>query len=331
MTSIAGRLILIGALASLAGTASAEDYYEPNDGPGSAYDLSWYEGYWLSEVAGYGEQWDDDWYRVYVDYGYERLVLDLRYDASWGDVDIEVYDSYGWRVARSTTGSDDEYLEVIVPSSGEYFVRVHWSDRGNDYDLWWDDLPHDPWWDDAYEYNDSRSSAFDLSSFEGWWLSDIAGRARQSDDDWYLIYVPHGSDSLDVDLRFDHQAGDIDLEVYGPGGELVTRAQSSSDDERLTIHSPRPGYHTLRVYYDDDGNTYDMYWRTWRRPSGGSPVHRDEVYGGGSSGPMLLVLLTLMLGTRWLRSGVLLTSGHPIEGPSSVGRAARRETRCSGS
>jgi hypothetical protein len=292
---IGGAIVL--AVGSLSVPAAAEDYYEPNDTPGSAYDLSYDEQRWLSRIAGQGEQWDDDWYRVYAGYGYERLVLDLRYDRYWGDIDLEVYDSSGWLIEASFTASDDEYLEVIVPYAGDYFVRVHWSNNGNTYDLWWDDLPAYGNWDDAYEPNDSIYEAYDISSWAGYSLSDIAGRGRQSDDDWYAIYVPGDTSDLELELRFDHSAGDIDLELYDPWGGRVSASQSSSDGEWINLSYPAPGYYSVRVFYDSDGNTYDLSWRTYGSYNSSS----QGGHGGSGAGLGLTLLLALLAGAKACR------------------------------
>jgi hypothetical protein len=271
---------------------TADDYYEPNDSPDWAYDLSWDERRWLSSIAGAEEQWDDDWYRVYVDHGYERLVLDLRYSEYWGDIDLELYDASGWRIDASYSSSDDEYLEVVVPYAGEYLVRVHWSNSGNTYDLWWDDMPTYSYTDDAYEPNDSEYQAYDLSSWEGYALSEIAGRGLQADEDWYSIYVDGNADSLEVVLRFDHGAGDIDLELYDAWGDRISYSQSSSDGERITVYDPAPGYYQGRVYAASRGNTSDRTWRT--DGSFGSGHYGSGVRGGGGSSIGLVLLLAIM-------------------------------------
>jgi hypothetical protein len=295
------------ALAAVATAVSADDYYEPNDYLAQAYDLSWDERRWLSDHAGPGEQWDDDWYRVYADYGYERLVVDLRFQDYWGDIDLEVYDSGGWLIGASRSTRDDEYLEVLLPYSGEYFVRVYWGDDGNTYDLWWDDVS--VYGDDAYEPNDSIYEAFDLSSWEGYPLSRIAGRGRQSDEDWYAIYVPGDTDTLEVELRFDDSAGDIDLELFDPWGGRVSYSHSSSDGEWLSLSHPAPGYYSVRVYYASRGNTYDLSWRAYR---GYGASYGSSGHGGGGTGLGLTLILAVTLPLICLLRGLLRRPERPI-------------------
>ena len=117
-----------------------DDAYEENDTLGEAYDLSGAEGTWLSSIAGMGIQADDDWYEIDVTSGEERLVVDLRFTHAEGDIDLAVHDANGAEVVDSTSVTDDEYIDTLLPSSGTYYIRVYYDDAGNSYDLWWDDL-----------------------------------------------------------------------------------------------------------------------------------------------------------------------------------------------
>ena len=125
---------------------SADDNYEPNNNWASAYDISNDEDTFLNTIDGYGIQADEDWYEIYVSSGFENVIVSCTFTDSEGDIDIELRNSFGGtftpvsgsRISNSVT--DDEYIDCVVPSSGTYYIRVHYDDEGNSYNLWWDDL-----------------------------------------------------------------------------------------------------------------------------------------------------------------------------------------------
>lgn len=119
---------------------TSDDAYEENDTRATAYDLSGDEQTWLSTISGLGIQADDDWYEIYVSSGYENVLIDCQFTDSDGDIDIQLVNSSGTVLDESDSTSDDEYIDYVVPSSGTYYIRVHYGDAGNSYNLWWDDV-----------------------------------------------------------------------------------------------------------------------------------------------------------------------------------------------
>ena len=114
--------------------------------------------------------------------------------------------------------------------------------------------------DDQYESNNYLSSAYDLSSNENTWLSTIDGYGVQADDDWYMINVTSGYERVIVDLRFTHADGNIDVELLDVYGNSVVWSVSSTDNEYIDYIVSAPGTYYIRVYQNNDGNTYDLWW-----------------------------------------------------------------------
>jgi len=103
-----------------------DDNYEQNDTLGTAYDLSSKETQWLSTIDGYGFQGDDDWYKIYVTSGFQRVLIDARFTDSEGDIDIRLYNSSGTYLAGSTSITNNEYIDYIVPAGGTYYyIKVY--------------------------------------------------------------------------------------------------------------------------------------------------------------------------------------------------------------
>ncbi len=114
--------------------------------------------------------------------------------------------------------------------------------------------------DDAYEENDTRTSAYDFTSSRTW-LSSIAGRGVQADDDWYEIKVgPAGYERVQVSCMFTHGDGDIDIGLYDSGGNRLAASAGTQNNEFINHVVPSAGTYYIRVYYADEGNTYDLWW-----------------------------------------------------------------------
>ena len=114
--------------------------------------------------------------------------------------------------------------------------------------------------DDAYEENDTLATAYDFTS-EQTWLSSIDSLGAQSDDDWYEINVsPSGYELVQVDCRFTDADGDIDVQLVDWSGTVLASSVSTSDNEFIEHVVPSAGTYYIRVYYDDAGNTYDLWW-----------------------------------------------------------------------
>ena len=236
-----------------------DDNYEENDADTTAYDLTSYEDTWLSTIDGYGVQLDYDWYEIYVDSGFEEVVVDVIFTHASGDIDVGLIDSALSLVAASTSTTDNEYIDVIVPSSGTYYIYIEGDNTGNTYDLLWDDLTPIVG-DDNYEPNDLPVSAYDLSAHEGVWLSTIDGMGIQFDYDCYEIWVPSGNERVIVECTFTHASGDVDIQLWNTTGG-ITASFTTTDDEYIDYTVLSAGVHYIIVYGDDLGNSYDLRWQ----------------------------------------------------------------------
>lgn len=116
--------------------------------------------------------------------------------------------------------------------------------------------------DDSYEPNNFLSSAYDISSYENSWLSDISGLGKQSDEDWYKIYVNSGDTNIQAELTFTHADGDIDLVLYDPSGSFLISSRSSTNDEYIDYEVTQEGFYYLKVYYGNNGNSYNLRWNS---------------------------------------------------------------------
>ncbi|MDJ0713427.1 MAG: M10 family metallopeptidase C-terminal domain-containing protein [Prochloraceae cyanobacterium] len=122
-------------------TSNSDDNYEENDTRLTAYDLSNKQQTWLRDINGQGIAGDADWYEINVTSGYENLVVNLNFTHANGDLDLYLYDANGNEIAASDSITDNESIDTIVSDSGTYYLKINpYSDTGNTYDLWWDNL-----------------------------------------------------------------------------------------------------------------------------------------------------------------------------------------------
>lgn len=110
---------------------------------------------------------------------------------------------------------------------------------------------------DSFEPNDTRGSAAGVSPGLQTGLQACSG-----DDDFFALGLL-ANETIDVDLRFSHAEGDIDLQLLDGSGNVVASGTSGSDDESLSYTVPANGTYAIRAFlYSDTGQTpgngYDL-------------------------------------------------------------------------
>ena len=115
--------------------------------------------------------------------------------------------------------------------------------------------------EDNYEPNNTQSSAYDISNHEGILLSSLNGFGKQNDDDWYKIYASSGFGRIVIDCTFNHAEGDINIRLVDETGTILATSTSTSDNESIDFTVSNTGQHYyIQVYFDDNGNSYDLEW-----------------------------------------------------------------------
>ena len=181
----------------------------------------------------------------------------------------------------------DDLSDHMEFETSELFFTVSDGSLDSDTTYYWTVFPIDPYgnrsWfysaiysfttagvtalDDNYEENDTQTMAYDLSSYSGVNLSDIAGygNAVLDDYDYYGIYVGWSSATISIDCNFLHTFGDIDIELLDEFGNVIDESSSESDDEFISYdHTGGPATYYIKVYlFDDefgDSNLYNLMW-----------------------------------------------------------------------
>jgi len=259
--------------------SALDDSYEPNNNYSQAFDLSPFEGIWLSSINGTGIQADDDFYEIYIFPGYEFLKVNLSYFNTIDVINITICDNSGVPIKNGneiTLGN--EYVDFKVPYSGTFYIKVFGYNTSTNYDLWWISLlPSFGGGDDLYEMNNIPENAYWLGEDEQTWLSDLHGMAVQGDDDWYAIEVTPGFLNLEVKLNFTRALGNIFMTIHflevqiDPFGKLTWNIVdqgigSFSFNNREYINEPHLnsgyGIYLIEVKGVNDDNEYNLWWDT---------------------------------------------------------------------
>ena len=165
--------------------------------------------------------------------------------------------------------------------------------------------------EDAYEPNDTLSTAYDFTTAQTW-LSTVNGLGVQADDDWYMIDVAPGHERVQVDCRFTHADGDIDIALYDADENLLDVSTSSTDDEFIDCAVPSAGIYYIKVLFDNAGNTYDLWWNNLAVNTYAVSYDANDATSGtvpGSQTKTQGVALTLAI-----NSGNLAKTGYAFAG-----------------
>ncbi len=250
--------------------SASEDPYEPNNDYTTAFDLTGYYNISLSSIFGLGAQHDDDWYRIDVALEFEHLIIECSFSNISGNIDMDLYyDSDPFNpVATSWTENDYEYIYYSLPWSGIYYIKIHGLNNTNNYNLRW-------MGDDIYEENDDWTMAHDISGNEY-----ISHMGIQADEDWYMIWIDPGEERIYAELSFSHAAGNIDMEIWYWDGSLTKLAWSDSldDNEYIDTFVPWPGTYYIKVFRDNAGNSYNLWWEDLITTGGDDDMEENDDY-----------------------------------------------------
>ncbi len=215
---------------------------------------------WLSDIYGMGVQSNLDFYFIDVTPGFKHLVVELLFNHTYGNIDMTLYDAWGSQISNSSSFSDNEYINTILQDPGMYFLLIQGHNMGNEYDLWWDDNKTDTRPDDFYEPNNNPLSAYDLSNNEYQSLWEINDLALQYNEDWYKIEIDEIQLQLIVIVIYDSAEGLMGFEIYDSNFTKITGNFTLDDNDYIDYEVPSNGTYYIRVFGDNSGNVYNLWW-----------------------------------------------------------------------
>ena len=221
------------------------------------------------------EPQDVDWYRfeTILQSDAEDHVRVYNFDPRLGDLALDLYDQSALTnanavpiaSARSTGGVDRVEISLKGLSPGVYFARVSGAAGATSpsYSLavvhpgvdWLDNLREAP-------SNDSRLTATDLGRPVGAATRDFLSIGPAADEDWFRFEtLAQATEAHFVKIDFDHEVGDLDLELYaetdGPDGPWTLISNGVVDGERIDLDGLPAGAYYARVHgFDRATNPY---------------------------------------------------------------------------
>ncbi|KKM22640.1 hypothetical protein LCGC14_1623210, partial [marine sediment metagenome] len=300
-----------------------DDSYEYNNEPERSYSLWGHERTWLSKIGGeLAVQGDEDWYLIDVSAGFLHLKVNVIFNHSAGDIDIEIYEMVNLGevnpVIENNSRTDNEYINYTLSHPGVYLIQIRGENANNEYDLWWDDL-RTLFDEDIYEPNDSYLNATDITANDNYEIGILLedhlpkmsaegpeneilslrtsdGLGLQYDEDWYETYVPEERLNLLITLIYDYAEGVMGLEVYDFEMRKVAENFTEHDGEIINVNLRLNGTYYIRVFGDNTGNVYDLMWATSELPIENIPGYDILILLGSLFGIVSIIAI------KWKRN-----------------------------
>ncbi|MCK4381253.1 MAG: PPC domain-containing protein, partial [Candidatus Lokiarchaeota archaeon] len=226
-----------------------DDRYEENDIIENArwVDPNYYSN--LKIVDG-----DEDWFKTYLNSG-DTIDLSIYFYHPDGDLQFELYDpSYSYRTG-SYSITNDEFIYYTADMAGDWSFQIYHEFANSsvfyDLDIWV--YPEDDWME---ENDDFGNAAYvDPNYYSG--LKIVHG-----DEDWFITYLNSG-DTIDISIYFNHNDGNLELELYDPNDYINPQSISNSttnDEFIISFTANISGDWRIKVYhaYKDSSVYYDM-------------------------------------------------------------------------
>ena len=159
----------------------------------------------------YGSKADDDWRKLVITQ--DTRVDMLLYGDGNSDLDLQIYNTSGGLVSKSTTlTADENIVKCLKPAT--YYVKVNgFTHARSEYLLDYIATPQacdSTCVDDAREDDNTYSQARVISTFPH---TSTANKICPLNDDWYKVTV-RGNQKLIMDLTFVQTSYDQDLDIH---------------------------------------------------------------------------------------------------------------------
>ncbi len=264
------------------GTACMDDILEDNDGRPEALTNALLEADTVHNLvscpATIGSGDDEDWFEISVPQE-GTLDVDISFDNTISDIDIDVYTQNGDLVASSTGFGSTESIELCV-EQGSYLIRVYaFGAAENPYALQFTTSAQScdggSCAADSLEEDDNLAQATVVDLDVG--VFDQTGLTLcQADEDWFRVELDN-SELLAVDLTFDQGTnGDLDIHLFdsnnvdltpcGPGNVsscATDNGQSGTSNESAIFEAPATGCTPCEFFvvvkgFNGDENDYGI-------------------------------------------------------------------------
>ncbi|MBT3221526.1 MAG: hypothetical protein HN348_20795, partial [Proteobacteria bacterium] len=226
-----------------------EDELAPNSSQPTAH--------FIDMEANRGEVWemeglflcpgDSDWFSFYVEAG-QHLFAELYFLQEKGDLNLELVDEKARPMVLGASNTDNEYLDLEVTVSQNYFLRVYGADEYQDnmYEMSLG-IVGEPCLPDALEPNDGYDTATEITLAETHELN-----LCYADRDWFAFSAEHGQ-LISAELSFIHgEDNDLGLQLYkvleDQSVSYRAAADTLDDNETIQYTAFESGEYLFQVY-----------------------------------------------------------------------------------
>jgi hypothetical protein len=226
------------------------DYLERNNTQVTASNLGTIEGAFTLPGLSIHNSGDEDWIRFStVAVANHSHYAAISFNHLAGDLDFELYNQAGQKLAISETSNSQEYVSLQGLAAGTYYARVigYQGSSNLDYELRVN-LPIVNIGGDGLEANDTVSSATNLGVVTA--AGQLTGLSIHSptDTDYFRFEIAsQGKANQYVQVDFVHASGDLELRLYNAGGVLLETAATSNDFERISLAGRNAGVYYIQV------------------------------------------------------------------------------------
>lgn len=187
-----------------------------------------------------------DWYRFVAKVsGYYTISTET--PGSDLDTIIGLYSQSGTRLTyndNGPSGTDSQLIVQLSPNQTFYVgvTELSGSLMGG-YTLRIDGPPLP---EDTREDNDFLPMSSSLGSIAN---AKTFSNLSCLDDDWFQFDMPNIGGTADyVKIDFTHSKGDLDMELYGPGGTLLGSSTTTTNTEKISLSGRPNGTYYVRVF-----------------------------------------------------------------------------------
>ncbi|MCA2624882.1 MAG: pre-peptidase C-terminal domain-containing protein, partial [Microcystis sp. M20BS1] len=235
------------------------DRLAANNTAATARDLRTVQGFQTWEPFSIHTATDVDWFRfTTLATASATDYLQIDFDHTLGDLELELYAANGTTLlGKSETTNNFERLNLVNTSNqplgaGTYLVKVTGYNGAINPSYQLSVNAPDPSVSKAdwAEANNTRATATDLQAIDGSRLFSGLSIHQGGDEDWFkFTTIGTGLAGQEVSIAFDHQLGNLQLQLYREGQSTpVLTSDTQGDRESVSLAGLAAGTYTVRVY-----------------------------------------------------------------------------------
>jgi hypothetical protein len=236
-------------------SVSKADWAEANNTRETATDLQTIDGSRLFSGLSIHQGGDEDWFKfTTIGTGLAGQEVSIAFDHQLGNLQLQLYrEGQSTPVLTSDTQGDRESVSLAGLAAGAYAVRVYGatgSVTNPEYSLSINapQTPEADWLDKRSRPNNTLTLAYDLRNIDGSVSLSALSIHTATDQDWFKVQVEQRTAANQfVNLDFNHQEGDLRLELFNASGTKLRESNTNKNSEQVSLANLDPGAYYVKV------------------------------------------------------------------------------------